>query len=209
VITAWPAHTSDGKPKAGKCELRIVPGRYRSGQTGQTVNLLAYAFSGSNPLLPILRPGTSKGHSLRRSMPFVARRQPSVGGLFIFFAPSQARRLRMASHTSPRHVKGPLAKTKYPLRSSASAERLEFGQFFVVGERLRKRFFSLSGGFEHQIQGGGPNGEALHCLGIFLTLFAQEANEIEQGWSGWRTAPLWWWKIVAGTLRSVGAQRGP
>ena len=29
------------------------PGRYRSGQTGQTVNLLAYAFSGSNPLLPI------------------------------------------------------------------------------------------------------------------------------------------------------------
>jgi hypothetical protein len=30
-----------------------IPGRYRSGQTGQTVNLLAYAFSGSNPLLPI------------------------------------------------------------------------------------------------------------------------------------------------------------
>ena len=27
-------------------------GRYRSGQTGETVNLLAYAFSGSNPLLP-------------------------------------------------------------------------------------------------------------------------------------------------------------
>ena len=29
-------------------------GRYRSGQTGETVNLLAYAFSGSNPLLPNL-----------------------------------------------------------------------------------------------------------------------------------------------------------
>lgn len=29
-------------------------GRYRSGQTGRTVNPLAYAFSGSNPLLPIL-----------------------------------------------------------------------------------------------------------------------------------------------------------
>ena len=29
------------------------PGRYRSGQTGRTVNPLAYAFSGSNPLLPI------------------------------------------------------------------------------------------------------------------------------------------------------------
>jgi hypothetical protein len=29
-------------------------GRFRSGQTGQTVNLLAYAFAGSNPALPIL-----------------------------------------------------------------------------------------------------------------------------------------------------------
>ena len=27
-------------------------GRYRSGQTGQTVNLLAHAFVGSNPALP-------------------------------------------------------------------------------------------------------------------------------------------------------------
>ena len=27
-------------------------GSYRSGQTGQTVNLLAYAFGGSNPPLP-------------------------------------------------------------------------------------------------------------------------------------------------------------
>jgi hypothetical protein len=27
---------------------------YRSGQTGQTVNLLAYAFNGSNPFLPNL-----------------------------------------------------------------------------------------------------------------------------------------------------------
>jgi hypothetical protein len=29
-------------------------GSYRSGQTGQTVNLMAYAFAGSNPALPIL-----------------------------------------------------------------------------------------------------------------------------------------------------------
>ena len=29
-------------------------GRYRSGQTGQTVNLLAYAFEGSNPSLPTI-----------------------------------------------------------------------------------------------------------------------------------------------------------
>ncbi len=27
-------------------------GRYSSGQRGQTVNLLAYAFTGSNPVLP-------------------------------------------------------------------------------------------------------------------------------------------------------------
>ncbi len=33
-----------------------APGRFRSGQTGQTVNLLAYAFSGSNPLLPMFSP---------------------------------------------------------------------------------------------------------------------------------------------------------
>lgn len=32
---------------------RSPTGRYRSGQTGRTVNPLAYAFSGSNPLLPI------------------------------------------------------------------------------------------------------------------------------------------------------------
>ena len=46
----------------GSCKLqgariyeipRAKTGRYRSGQTGQTVNLLAYAFAGSNPALPI------------------------------------------------------------------------------------------------------------------------------------------------------------
>jgi hypothetical protein len=29
-----------------------MTGSYRSGQTGQTVNLMAYAFAGSNPALP-------------------------------------------------------------------------------------------------------------------------------------------------------------
>jgi hypothetical protein len=38
-------------------------GRYRSGQTGQTVNLLAYAFAGSNPALPILRSSLALGAS--------------------------------------------------------------------------------------------------------------------------------------------------
>ena len=32
-----------------------VMGRYQSGQLGQTVNLLAYAFVGSNPALPTMR----------------------------------------------------------------------------------------------------------------------------------------------------------
>jgi hypothetical protein len=34
---------------AASCELSAVS--YRSGQTGQTVNLMAYAFAGSNPAL--------------------------------------------------------------------------------------------------------------------------------------------------------------
>jgi hypothetical protein len=46
-------------PQTENCERRtaktLITGRYRSGQTGQTVNLLAHAFAGSNPALPILR----------------------------------------------------------------------------------------------------------------------------------------------------------
>ena len=34
--------------------MPAVPGRYPSGQRGQTVNLLAYAFGGSNPPLPTI-----------------------------------------------------------------------------------------------------------------------------------------------------------
>ena len=33
----------------------LATGRYRSGQTGRTVNPLAYAFVGSNPTLPTAR----------------------------------------------------------------------------------------------------------------------------------------------------------
>ena len=47
------------EPETENCERRtantFITGRYRSGQTGQTVNLLANAFAGSNPALPILR----------------------------------------------------------------------------------------------------------------------------------------------------------
>ena len=39
----------------GSCVLRHVEGRFPSGQRGQTVNLLAFAFDGSNPSLPILQ----------------------------------------------------------------------------------------------------------------------------------------------------------
>jgi hypothetical protein len=49
----WEAGSEKLRTRRSKAKLERVPGRYRSGQTGQTVNLLAYAFSGSNPLLPI------------------------------------------------------------------------------------------------------------------------------------------------------------
>ena len=32
--------------------MNLFKGKYQSGQMGQTVNLLAYAFGGSNPSLP-------------------------------------------------------------------------------------------------------------------------------------------------------------
>ena len=35
-------------------------GKYQSGQMGQTVNLLAYAFGGSNPSLPTLESDSSR-----------------------------------------------------------------------------------------------------------------------------------------------------
>jgi hypothetical protein len=43
----------------------ILPGRYRSGQTGQTVNLLAYAFNGSNPFLPTIFRARGCAHLVR------------------------------------------------------------------------------------------------------------------------------------------------
>ena len=44
----------DLRPRAPEPISTLAPtGRYRSGQTGRTVNPLAYAFTGSNPVLPI------------------------------------------------------------------------------------------------------------------------------------------------------------
>ncbi len=49
-IGEWLACRSSALRLGG--ELRTSAGSYRSGQTGQTVNLMAYAFAGSNPALP-------------------------------------------------------------------------------------------------------------------------------------------------------------
>ena len=54
-------------------------GRYPSGQRGQTVNLLAYAFGGSNPPLP-----TTDGHGSRHETcgnSSAVERQPSKLGV--------------------------------------------------------------------------------------------------------------------------------
>ena len=42
-----------GSNPSGPTIFKTITGRYRSGQTGRTVNPLAYAFAGSNPALPI------------------------------------------------------------------------------------------------------------------------------------------------------------
>ena len=46
-----------------------IKGKYQSGQMGQTVNLLAYAFGGSNPSLPTKNCGSS---SVDRALAFQA-----------------------------------------------------------------------------------------------------------------------------------------
>ena len=80
-----PAHPAGGEIRSTNAKIRNLRAsifecrvsarrveRYRSGQTGQTVNLLAYAFSGSNPLLSTRSPARSyAGFSLGgKSGPF-------------------------------------------------------------------------------------------------------------------------------------------
>ena len=55
-------------------------GRYPSGQRGQTVNLLAYAFGGSNPPLPTTTAGMAMEHRDRGNSS-VVERQPSKLGV--------------------------------------------------------------------------------------------------------------------------------
>ena len=47
-------------------------GKYQSGQLGQTVNLLVYAFVGSNPAFPTLKKNLSGSSSVGRALAFQA-----------------------------------------------------------------------------------------------------------------------------------------
>ena len=57
-------------------------GKYQSGQMGQTVNLLAYAFGGSNPSLPTEFCGSS---SVDRALAFQAEGRGFESRLPLFF----------------------------------------------------------------------------------------------------------------------------
>ena len=56
-------------------------GRYPSGQRGQTVNLLAYAFGGSNPPLPTILAGGERRAERERGNSSAVERQPSKLGV--------------------------------------------------------------------------------------------------------------------------------
>ena len=62
-------------------------GKYQSGQMGQTVNLLAYAFGGSNPSLPTKNCGSS---SVDRALAFQAEGRGFEPRLPLFFFSSFA-----------------------------------------------------------------------------------------------------------------------
>src|SRR5207237_3304710 len=66
-------------PTRGSHRVPADSGRYPSGQRGQTVNLLAYAFGGSNPPLPTI---SVDAHVTRRGgNSSAAERQPSKLGV--------------------------------------------------------------------------------------------------------------------------------
>ena len=56
-------------------------GRYPSGQRGQTVNLLANAFGGSNPPLPTIFAGEERRVERERGNSSAVERQPSKLGV--------------------------------------------------------------------------------------------------------------------------------
>ena len=62
--------------------LHLFKGKYQSGQMGQTVNLLAYAFGGSNPSLPTKNCGSS---SVDRALAFQAEGRGFEPRLPLFF----------------------------------------------------------------------------------------------------------------------------
>jgi hypothetical protein len=68
--------------------------RYRSGQTGQTVNLLAYAFGGSNPPLSTIfaREGSQRSHLARASQSGTAL-IPELGACLSLNSPQARERI--------------------------------------------------------------------------------------------------------------------
>src|SRR6266516_5312254 len=78
AVLRIPQNTCD-RGRASLYQNAFVAGRYRSGQTGRTVNPLAYAFAGSNPALPnfqptiVLLPARSLAASLRSGRSALSR----------------------------------------------------------------------------------------------------------------------------------------
>ena len=61
--------------------IRLGSGRYPSGQRGQTVNLLAHAFGGSNPPLPTISAVAGAGAERAGGNSSAVERQPSKLGV--------------------------------------------------------------------------------------------------------------------------------
>jgi hypothetical protein len=59
LLIFGPGSKKGWEPGRGSRKRMIKPGRYSSGQRGQTVNLLTYVFTGSNPVLPTASAGAS------------------------------------------------------------------------------------------------------------------------------------------------------
>ena len=76
-------------------------GRYPSGQRGQTVNLLAYAFGGSNPPLPTIFAGEPRRVERERGNSSAVERQPSKLGVAGSNPVSRSTRFTTAPASTP------------------------------------------------------------------------------------------------------------
>ena len=87
-------------------------GRYPSGQRGQTVNLLAYAFGGSNPPLPTTDPGGNSS---------AVERQPSKLGVA---GSNPVSRSTVSERRSAARVAGGLSEKRVAALNGLSDKRL-------------------------------------------------------------------------------------